>query len=105
MLWQQAAMWGLAGGAVNRALIFLEAAQRVKGPPWLRPQGPGGGFYLVSVLLHCVIAAVVTGAVAQSGYVPNAVVALGMGAAAPIVVKKLSSYTLAVLPKTDDDNS
>jgi hypothetical protein len=105
MLWQHAALWGLAGGAVNRALIFLEAAQRVKGPPWRRPQGPGGGFYLVSVLLHSIIAAVVTGAVAQSGYVPNAVVALVIGATAPVVVKKLSGYTLAVLPKTDDDKS
>ena len=103
MVWQYAAVWGLAGGAVNRALIYLEAAQRVKGPPWRQPDGPGGGVYMVAVLLHCAIAAVVTGAVAQADYVPNAVVALGIGAAAPVVVKKLSSYTLAVMPKTSDD--
>jgi hypothetical protein len=103
MLWQYAALWGLAGGAVNRILIYLEAAQRVKGPPWRFPHGPGGGMYVASLFLHCAIAAVVTGAAGQAGYVPNAVVALGMGAAAPVVVKKLSSYTLAVLPKANDD--
>jgi len=105
MSWQYAALWGLAGGAVNRALIYLEAAQQIKGVPWRRPAGPGGGVYLTAVLLHSVIAAVVTGAVAQSGYVPNAVVALAIGAAAPVVVKKLSYYTLAVLPKVRDDES
>ncbi len=102
MLWWQYALWGLAGAAINRVLIYLEAAQRAKGPPWRAPQGPGGGVYSVSVLLHCIIGAVVVLAVGQSGYVANAVVALGIGAAAPVVVKKLSRYTVAVLPKTGD---
>jgi hypothetical protein len=104
MLWELA-LWGLGGGAVNRALIYLEAAQRVKRAPWRRPDGPGGGLYITAQILHCAIAAVVTGAVAQAGYVPNAVVALAIGAAAPTVVKKLSGYTLAVLPRTSDDES
>lgn len=104
MLWQYAALWGLAGGAVDRALIYLEAAQRVKGRhPWRLPDGPGGGVYAVSVLLHCAIAAVVTGAVGEAGYAPNAAVALGLGVVAQVVVKKLSSYALAVIPKPGDD--
>lgn len=102
-MWWQYALWGLAGAAVNRALIYLEAAERVKGPPWRAPQGPGGVAYLVSVVLHCCVGAIVAGAAAQSGFISNAAVALGIGVAAPVAVKKLSSYTLAVLPRGGDD--
>ena len=97
------ALWGLAGAAVNRALIYLEAAERVKGPPWRAPRGPGGLAYLISLVLHCCIGGIVAGAAARSGLISNAVVALGLGAGAPVAVKKLSSYTLALLPRVSDD--
>jgi hypothetical protein len=103
-VWHYAA-WGLAGAAINRALIYLEASQRSKGPPWRPPQGPGGGFYLISVILHCGIGSVVTWAAAQSHLVPSALVALGMGATAPVVVKKASAFTLTILPRTTDDEA
>jgi len=42
-MWLPFAHIGLAGEAANRALIYLEPAQRVKGP-WQRPNGPRGGY-------------------------------------------------------------
>jgi hypothetical protein len=102
LMWQFA-LWGLAGAAINRALIYLEASQRVKGWPWRRPDGPGGGVFLVSQILHCCIGAVVTAAVAQSGLVSSPLLALGMGAAAPAVVKKISRYSLNALPPASGD--
>lgn len=96
-MWQYA-LWGLAGAAVNRALIYLEASQRAKGWPWRRPHGPGGGVYAVSVILHCAIGALVTWAAADAGLIVNALLAVGAGAVAPVLVKKASGYTLAMLP-------
>src|SRR5690349_14990206 len=101
-MWQYA-LWGLAGAAINRALIFLEAAQNAKGWPWLKPGGPGTAPYWVAIVLHLGIALIVTGAAAQAGYVPNALIAIGIGAAAPVVVKKVAGYTLSVLPRGRDD--
>jgi hypothetical protein len=103
-MWQYA-LWGLAGAASNQALAYIEASQRVKGWPWKRPHGPGGGAYLVSVLLHCVIGALVAAAAAQSGVVHNALLAFGMGVAAPVAVRKVSQYTLAVLPRGSQDEN
>jgi hypothetical protein len=101
MDWLQAGLWGLAGAAVNRTLIFLEANRRVKGMAWRYPEGPGGGFFALATALHCSIGAIVSAATAQSGYVSNAVVALGVGASAPVVMKSLSRMALAALPATN----
>jgi hypothetical protein len=101
-VWQYA-LWGLVGAAVNRALVYLEETNRAKGWPWQFPYGPGAGPYLVSVVLHCGIAAGVTAGAAAAGYIGNAVVALGIGAAAPVVVKKISGYTLALLPRAEGE--
>jgi len=96
-MWWQYALWGLGGAAVNRALIGAEAAQRVKGLPWPKPEGPGGGVYLVSVIIQLAVATVVVAAAAQSKWVPNPGVALGMGASAPVLLKKLTSIALALV--------
>jgi hypothetical protein len=103
-MWQYA-LWGLVGAAVNRALLFLEASQRVKGWPWAQPDGPGGGVYAVSVVLHLAIAATTTAAVSTTALLSNGFLAFGMGAAAPVVVKKVSGYALKVLPPDDSSQS
>lgn len=92
------ALWGLLGAAVNRALLFLEASHRVKGWPWIRPEGPGGGVYAVSILLHLAIATATTAALATTSILTNGLLAFAMGAAAPVVVKKISGYALTMLP-------
>jgi hypothetical protein len=95
-MWQFA-LWGLAGAASNRAIIFIEASSRVKGRPWRYPEGPGGVVYAISVLLHCCIGAIVTFAAAESGYIRNSLLALGLGASATVAMKTISRMSLAAL--------
>ncbi|MCR6490843.1 hypothetical protein M8542_49490 [Amycolatopsis sp. OK19-0408] len=99
-MWQYA-VWGLVGAAVNRALLFLEASHRVKGWPWARPDGPGGGVYAVSIVLHLLIATATTAAVATTTIIANGLLAFGMGAAAPVVVKKVCGYAMTLLPSDE----
>jgi hypothetical protein len=101
-VWQYA-LWGLVGAAANRAVLVLEAAQRVKGWPWGQPQGPGGGVYVVSVVIHLGIAAATTAALATTAIVTNGFVAFGIGAAAPVVVKKVAGYAETLVPSRGDD--
>lgn len=96
------AVWGLLGAAVVRGLVFLEASQRTKGWPWVAPDGPGGGVFAVAQLIHLGVATAVTAAVASTALVTNALVAFGIGAAAPAVVKKVTGYTLALLPRQEE---
>lgn len=96
-MWQYA-LWGLLGAAANIGVVYLEAANRVKGWPWARPHGPGGGVYVVSIIVQLVIAGATTAALATTPMVGNALVAFGIGAAAPVVVKKLARFAENLLP-------
>jgi hypothetical protein len=102
-MWQYA-LWGLVGAAANRAVLFLEAAQRVKGWPWARPKGPGGGVYTVSIIIHLGIATATTAALATTATIANGFLAFGVGAAAPIVVKKLARYAETLIPADGGGN-
>jgi hypothetical protein len=101
--WQYAA-WGLAGAMIHRALIFLEANRRTKGPAWRYPEGPGPSFFALATVLHGAIAAVVTYVTADAGYIHNPLLGLGLGIAAPTAVKKISSLALGALPPTESPN-
>ena len=55
--------------------------------------------YLLSTTLHCLVGTIVVGAAAaHSELFRHALVALGLGAVAGVALKKLSGYTLALLP-------
>jgi hypothetical protein len=96
-MWQYA-LWGLVGAGANVGVVFLEASRRVKGWPWASPNGPGGGVYAASVLINLGIASGTTAAVATAGMIVNGMMAFGVGAAAPAVVKKIAQYVQTVLP-------
>lgn len=102
-MWQYA-LWGLVGAAANRAVLFLEAAQRVKGWPWARPRGPGGGVFLVATLVHLGIATATTAALATTTIIVNGFIAFGVGAAAPVVVKKVAGYAESLITMDGDVN-
>ncbi|WP_063038180.1 hypothetical protein [Nocardia pseudovaccinii] len=97
MSWQYA-VWGLVGSAANSGVVFLEASRRAKGWPWVRPHGPGGGVYLVSILIQLAVATATTAALATTLIVSSGMVAFGVGAGAPVVVKKLAAYAESLLP-------
>jgi hypothetical protein len=101
-VWQYA-LWGAVGAAANIGVVFLEASRRVKGWPWERPKGPGGGVYAASVVIHIGIATATTAALAAAAIVTNAFVAFGIGATAPSVVKKVARYAETLIPSSDDN--
>ncbi|MER6515104.1 hypothetical protein ABT158_50470 [Nonomuraea sp. NPDC001636] len=85
------ALWGLGGGLAIEALDFIKAVRRVgHGWPWRYPYGPGGGPYLVSVLGRAAASAVVAGAAGASVNGMTPLIAVGLGAAAPLILEKLS---------------
>ncbi|MGK8489659.1 hypothetical protein [Nocardia asiatica] len=100
------AVWGCVGAAVNCGVVFVEATRRVKGWPWVWPQGPGGGPYAASVLVQLGVGAATASVVLDSGVIAaNALVAFGIGTATPVVVKKVSRYVQSLLPGEEDQNS
>src|SRR5882757_9076320 len=101
-MWQDA-LWGLIGAASNIGVVFLEASRRVKGWPWACPKGPGGDVYAVMIIIQLGIASATTAAVSTTGIVANPFIAFGMGAAAPVVVKKVAKYVESLLPHNDGD--
>ncbi|WP_280391153.1 hypothetical protein [Nocardia brasiliensis] len=104
MSWQYT-LWGLAGSAANCGVVFLEASRRTKGWPWTRPSGPGGGVYVVSLLINLGVATATTSALATTSIITSGLVAFGTGAAAPVVVKKLARYAEGLLPGADSADS
>jgi hypothetical protein len=101
-MWE-CALWGLIGAATMRAIVFIEASLRVKSWPWLPPAGPGAALFTVTTVLHLGIAAAVTAALSDTPYVPNAAIAFGFGAAAPVVVRKVARIAQSLLPPEQPD--
>ncbi|MEQ4723794.1 hypothetical protein [Nonomuraea sp. B19D2] len=85
------ALWGLGGGLAIEALDFFKAVRRVgRGWPWRYPYGPGGGPYLVSVLVRAALSAGVAGAAGASVDCVTPLIAFALGTAAPLILEKLS---------------
>ncbi|HEX3787171.1 MAG TPA: tetratricopeptide repeat protein [Pseudonocardiaceae bacterium] len=99
------ALWGLAGAAANRALIYLEASRRATSRPWQYPYGPGGDAYAVSVLLHCAIGAAAAWGAERTGVVSTIPLGVAVGIAAPVVLKKLAGYVVALLGSAGEQRS
>ncbi|MFI6166344.1 hypothetical protein ACIBCN_06105 [Nocardia sp. NPDC051052] len=102
-MWQYA-LWGVAGALVNCCVKFLEDSQRVNGWPWAKDRnGPGGGVYSTWILVHLVVAGVVTFTLANTDFITNEVVAFGAGVGWPVLVKKIfASVESAALPTAGD---
>jgi hypothetical protein len=96
------ALWGVLGAAANLGVVYVEASRRVKGWPWARPHGPGGGVYAASIVVQLGIAAVTTAAVTTAGIAVTGFIAFGFGATAPVVIKKLSAYAQGLVPSPEE---
>ena len=92
------ALWGFLGAATNCGVVFLEASRRVKGWPWVEPDGPGGGVYAASVGIHLFVGTATTVAVSTTPIVSSGLIAFGIGISAPTVVKKVAAYVETMLP-------
>jgi hypothetical protein len=96
------ALWGLGGGLAIEVLDFIKGVRRVHTWPWRYPYGPGGGPYLVSVLGRAAASALIAGAAGASVNGMTPLIAVALGAAAPLILEKLSQQipVQAGLPAT-----
>lgn len=108
-----AAVWGVLGGLCVELLELYGRIHRTPKWNWREPIPQGMIAYLISVTIRVGIGAVVAAAAAASGQVSGTLTAFGLGAAAPLVIEKLSravppigqiavSAPLAVLPIQPD---
>ncbi|MCU1647142.1 MAG: hypothetical protein JWN03_7417 [Nocardia sp.] len=56
----------------------------------------------MSILIHLGVATATTAALATTLIVSNALIAFGVGAGAPVIVKKLAQYAESLLPGEDN---
>lgn len=92
MTWIEAALWGLFGGFAVEGLDLYAAVRRRGCWPW-RARGPrevGVAGYFVAELFRLVIGSGLAWALAESRQVTTAVAALAVGAAAPLIVERLT---------------
>ncbi|MEV4502617.1 hypothetical protein [Streptomyces klenkii] len=95
MIWVGPTLWGLFGGFAIEALDLITAVRRHQRWPWLDKRGrprPGPLAYSVAAGLRLVVGAGVACAAATS--VHDRVtpwLAMGLGAAAPVVLEKLTA--------------
>jgi hypothetical protein len=83
--------WGLAGGLCVEALWLHTQIRGAKGHwSWRRPIPQGPTAYLISVVARVGVGGLVAAAAAGSGRVSNALIAFGLGVAAPLAVEKLA---------------
>lgn len=85
-----AGVWGLAGGLCVEALALYATIRGTRRWNWRRPIPQGLMAYLISVVVRVGSGAFLAAAAAGSGQVSGSLAAFGLGAAAPLVVEKLS---------------
>jgi hypothetical protein len=95
MIWVEPTLWGLFGGFAIEALDVITAVRRHRRWPWLderrRPE-PGPLAYGIATVLRLVVGAGVACAAAASvRYGIRPWLAMGLGAAAPVVLEKLTA--------------
>jgi hypothetical protein len=93
MGWFEAAAWGTFGGFAMEALDFITAVRRHRRVPWrkLIPEDPGPAIHAVTSVLRLTVGAGVAAAASRTSPSVSAWLALGLGAAAPVILEKLTA--------------
>jgi hypothetical protein len=80
----EVALWGLLGGFAVEGLDFVRAQRRAAGwPPEMRTSA-----WYVATAVRLTVGAVLAMALGESGQIAGPIGALGVGAAAPVLVEK-----------------
>jgi hypothetical protein len=85
----QAAWWGVSGGLLMEALYYVNALRAGPGWPWARKGEPGLGACVIAAVLRAAAGGVLAGAANLSGQAAFPLVALLLGAAAPLIMPPL----------------
>lgn len=96
--WWAAALWGVFGGSMVVGLDFTSVISRIGDWPWNTRKKMRVGPYFASVVVRLSLGGGLATAAAQSGYVGNALSAVTIGIATPLIVEKLTQagHDLAV---------
>lgn len=82
----QAAWWGVSGGLLMEALYYVNALRAGPGWPWTRKGEPGLGACVIAVVLRGAAGGVLAAAASLSDQPVSPLVALVLGAAAPLIM-------------------
>jgi hypothetical protein len=94
--WIEAALWGLLGGAVVAGLDFSAVIAHLGDWPWRGRKKLRGGPYLAGTTVRLLAGGGLAAAFGQSGLVSNALMALTIGVATPLIVEKLAQVGVEV---------
>jgi hypothetical protein len=83
-------LWGLFGGALVAGLDFVAVVTRIGDWPWKARKKLRPGPYVVATAVRIALGAGLAVAAGQSGMVTNALAAVTLGIATPLVVEKLA---------------
>jgi hypothetical protein len=85
-----ALLWGLAGGLSFEMLEFYGRCRSASSPDWDKLLPQGRNIFLLALVVRGFLSVVVVAAAASEGRPPGGLTALGLGAAAPLVLQKLA---------------
>jgi hypothetical protein len=86
----EVALWGLFGGALVAGLDFMAVVGRIGDWPWKAPKKLRAGPYVAATLVRLVLSGGLALAAGESGLVSNALSAVTIGVATPLIVEKLA---------------
>ena len=98
-MWLEAAAWGAFGGFAMEALDYITAVRRHHRVPWQKilPGDPGPTAHAIATVLRLIVGAGVAAAAARTTPSVSPWLAFGLGAAAPVVLEKLTTLIPLVL--------
>jgi hypothetical protein len=88
--WALTAFWGLFGGTLVAGLDFIAVVGRIGDWPWKTRKKLRAGPYVAATLVRLMLGAGLAVAVGQSGLALNALSAVMIGVATPLIVEKLA---------------
>src|SRR4051794_21903137 len=86
----ETALWGLFGGALVAGLDFVAVVARAGDWPWRARKKLRAGPYLAATAVRLVLGAGLAVAAGQSHLITNALAAVTIGVATPLIVEKLA---------------
>jgi hypothetical protein len=88
--WAATVLWGLFGGVLVAGLDFIAVVGRIGDWPWRARKKLRAGPYVAATLVRLLLGAGLALAAGQSGLVSNALSAVTIGIATPLIVEKLA---------------
>jgi hypothetical protein len=88
--WVATALWGLFGGTLVAGLDFIAVVGRIGDWPWKARKKLRAGPYVAATLVRLLLSAGLAVAAGQSGLALNALLAVTIGVATPLIVEKLA---------------